>query len=181
MSTVLHTLRYPDQTPAARTSCSVKLIGVGFVDSDHAEILQGSVVQTDADGLLSMDLTPNADIDPANSYYQVDLPGGESWNISVPDSTDPVWLKDCLIVDPQPGPAIVVGLTEADLAATVAGFGPPAWQPNNAYTAETIVSNGAGLYEAPSGGVPARSTFTASDWTHLSDVATEWSARGWTS
>ncbi|HEX3840810.1 MAG TPA: hypothetical protein VHU85_08465 [Acidimicrobiales bacterium] len=60
---------------------------------------------------------------------------------------------------------------EAGLAATVAGLAAKAWLAATAYPAESIVSNGVGLYQAPSGGVPARSTFTSSDWIHLADIA----------
>lgn len=107
MSTVLHKLRFPDsEDPRVNAPCTVKLIGVGFVDADEAEVVQTSVLATDADGLLTMVLTPNSEIDPANSYYSVTA-GGETWTFVAPDSGT-AWLKDCLVVDPQPGPVIIV-------------------------------------------------------------------------
>ncbi len=61
---------------------------------------------------------------------------------------------------------------EAALSATVAALQAHAWAANVAYPAESLVSNGAGLYEAPVGGAPARAVFSAADWTHLGDIAT---------
>jgi hypothetical protein len=60
---------------------------------------------------------------------------------------------------------------EAALQATLSALSATAWQANTPYIAEKIVSNGVGLYEAPTGGVPSRTTFTASDWAHLADIA----------
>lgn len=109
MTTVFHTLRKPsDQSPLAQKSCSVKLVGVGFVVEDQAEVMQMSSVKTDDAGLLTLDLTPNSQIDTENTYYQVNLPG-ESWTILVPDGPGPYWLRDILLSDPQPGPGIVPG------------------------------------------------------------------------
>jgi hypothetical protein len=39
------------------------------------------------------------------------------------------------------------------------------WAANTAYAASTLVTEAGALYLAPSGGAPARSTFTAGDWT----------------
>jgi hypothetical protein len=60
---------------------------------------------------------------------------------------------------------------DSALQSTIAGMSSTPWVANTAYAAEKIVSNGVGLYEAPAGGVPSRSTFTASDWIHLADIA----------
>lgn len=107
-TTVTHTLRFPDsEAPRINSLCAVKLVGVGFVDEDEAEIVKTSWVGTNDVGLLTMLLTPNTEIEPDNSYYSLTA-SGQTWAFAVPVSDDPVWLKDILLVDPQPGPAIVV-------------------------------------------------------------------------
>lgn len=60
---------------------------------------------------------------------------------------------------------------EAVLRATINALGATAWAASTAYIAEAIVTNGGILYQAPSGGVPSRSSFTAGDWTELSSIA----------
>jgi hypothetical protein len=60
---------------------------------------------------------------------------------------------------------------EGVLRTTISGLAATAWLANTAYPAETIVTNGTILWQAPSGGVPARSTFTASDWIELASIA----------
>lgn len=58
----------------------------------------------------------------------------------------------------------------SSLQRTVAALQSTAWVANQPYIAEAMVSYGSGLYQAPSAGVPARATFTVSDWIHLGDI-----------
>lgn len=60
---------------------------------------------------------------------------------------------------------------ESALRTTVSGLAATAWVANTVYPAETVVTNGAVLYQAPSGGVPSRATFTPSDWIELATIA----------
>lgn len=107
LTTVTHTLVLPDSvTPRVNSLCAVKLVGVGFIDEDESEIVKTSWVGTNDVGLLTMLLTPNTEIEPANSYYSLTA-SGQTWAFAVPVSDDPVWLGDILLVDPQPGPAII--------------------------------------------------------------------------
>lgn len=107
-TTVLHTLRLPNtHEPRHGAPWVCFLSGVGFVDADQTEIVQTSSGQADVNGLISLSLTPNDQIDPADSFYLLTA-ANETWAFVVPD-IGPVWLKTCLIESPQPGPVAVVG------------------------------------------------------------------------
>lgn len=59
---------------------------------------------------------------------------------------------------------------ESAIRATLAGLAALPWVANTSYAAEAIVTYAGSLWQAPSGGVPARMTFTASDWTQLATI-----------
>lgn len=65
----------------------------GFATGDEAIVLS-SVARTDANGEASLDLTPNADITPAGSYYTVTV-GPKSFLITKSSGTEN--LADALV------------------------------------------------------------------------------------
>jgi hypothetical protein len=58
----------------------------------------------------------------------------------------------------------------AALQAALSALAATAWQPDTAYLAESVVTEGGNLYQAPSGGVPAESTFNPAQWVLLSSI-----------
>lgn len=59
---------------------------------------------------------------------------------------------------------------EAAIAATVAVREVAAWAASTSYAVGQFVSFNGGFYQAPGGGVPSRSVFTAGDWIHVADI-----------
>jgi hypothetical protein len=82
---------------------------VSLVDADQRPITYGTVSgdpvaavvrkATDRDGLLTLDLTPNGDISPENTYYLVQV-GSGSWLIEKGEDSETV--ADALAADPEP-------------------------------------------------------------------------------
>jgi len=82
---------------------------VSLVDADQRPVTYGTVSgdpvaavvrkATDRDGLLTLDLTPNGDISPENTYYLVQV-GSGSWLIEKGEDSETV--AEALAADPQP-------------------------------------------------------------------------------
>lgn len=70
------------------------------------------------------------------------------------------------------GEATTRAAADAALTTAVDALQTTAWAPETSYVAGKIVTYNAGLYQAPSGGVPERSTFQSGDWDLLSNLAT---------
>jgi len=108
--TVQNRLTLPGGGPRIEQPITIKLVpAAGFTDSGQDEILGISRTATDETGLWSIGLQPNAEIDPANSHYEVTEDAGTVWTFLVPAGDGPVWLRDCLLSDPQAGPVPVLG------------------------------------------------------------------------
>ena len=91
-----------------------------LTSSDISAVYTTSTAQ---DGSWSANLTPNSEITPANTYYQV-YEGSALSNIVVPASGGPYSLSEILVTEP-PTPS-AVGITGVQVAAdgTVAGVRP---------------------------------------------------------
>lgn len=107
--TVQNRLTLPGGGPRVGQPISVQLNSAAFADGGHAEVMSRAVTVTDGTGLWSVTLEVNAGIDPANSYYTVTEDSATTWAFLVPSGDDAVWLRDCLISAPQPGPVPVLG------------------------------------------------------------------------
>jgi hypothetical protein len=109
---IKNTLRNPATGgPLGREQITIKLVSGttgGFIGSS-VEILDTRTIRTDATGLWSEDLTPNALITPANTYYTVQQ-FGETLSFVVPNTAGPFWLLDILVQSPTSPSGLVVGV-----------------------------------------------------------------------
>jgi hypothetical protein len=74
-----------------------------FLLNGTGEILSRVAVDTDQNGVWSVDLVPSSQLDQTNAYYLVDesqAPGGRRWAIVVPDGAGPFNLRDLLVPTP---------------------------------------------------------------------------------
>jgi len=111
----------PGQQPYARGPVHIKLVtgtdgGAGYTSA--GSIIGTFTTQTDASGNWSATLTPNSQLTPANTHYEV-TEGGAVSPIVVPDSGGPYILSQVLVTDP-PTPAApgMTGLRVAVNGAT---------------------------------------------------------------
>lgn len=89
MAVVRHVLRHPKTgVLLADRAVLFALTPDITVPAEHAQIVGGSYAVTDANGLMSIDLTPNSQLIPDGTSYVVKLPG-VTWLIVVPDSEPP--------------------------------------------------------------------------------------------
>ena len=113
MAEVFNTINGPNGE-AVSANVEVRLIASssnpdagGFVPDEQKEILAKWSASTNASGYWSVDLTPNSNIDPNGTYYEVIeryQPGNRTNRMyfSVPDSASPsFWVVDLLIVNPS--------------------------------------------------------------------------------
>jgi hypothetical protein len=109
---VKNTLRNPATGGAlGREQVTIKLVSGstgGFIGSS-VEVLDTRTIRTDSTGLWSEDLTPNALITPANTYYTV-TQFGETLSFVVPNTAGPFWLLDILVQSPTSPSGLVVGV-----------------------------------------------------------------------
>lgn len=99
MTTVRNTLKNPAGGPLVGEHVAISLVTAGFVTGSSYEVLTSSVITTDATGLWTVNLTPNADITPAGTYYVVRQPGGDVLTINVPASGTH-WVHTLLVAAP---------------------------------------------------------------------------------
>lgn len=116
MPIVTETLALPDGTAPRRANVHVRLVVPGYTDDDRT-ILSSRTLTADEDGVWEADLTANADITPANTYYEVTRLNS-TVTIVVPDGAGPYQLQDLLVDDPA-------DLDESALAVHIAQEGDP--------------------------------------------------------
>lgn len=111
MGTVTNTLTDGAGRPLQEVTIRISLIAPlnPFLLNGAGEILNAVAVDTDHNGVWSVDLTASSALEMTNSYYLVDesqAPGGLRWPIRVPDGAGPFQLRDCLVsvpTDSNPG------------------------------------------------------------------------------
>lgn len=128
MTSVTNTIKDPAGTPLANATIRITLI-TGSTSPGYTATgeVQGTYsLSTDNTGTWTADLTPNATITPANTYYKVtEGPGNQAVsNIVVPASGGPYLLGSILVVPPTTPAAL--GITGVQVAAngTIAGSRP---------------------------------------------------------
>lgn len=124
MTTVQNVVSTPGGTPVS-VNVRVTLITGSAVTPGYTTT--GDIVgvwseATDDTGAWSTDLTPNSQITPANTYYQV-LEGSAVSNIVVPASGGPYLLVDLIVTPPTPSAPGITGVQVAS-GGTVAGVRP---------------------------------------------------------
>lgn len=125
MTVMTDTLQLPDGTPAA--GLPVRILKLAPTEYDEAinptgelTVVSSVLVQTDAVGLLSVDLIPTADLLPSGTVYQAVLKasGRVVYNpiFAVPAS-GPVWIGDNLTDPPGTLPTAALGIETTDRIA----------------------------------------------------------------
>ncbi len=110
MTTMFNILKRPDQTLIENAKVEVTLIAgagaaPGFVGATDETILSVYTTLTDATGRWEVDLTPNTEITPSNTYYYIVervTPNNRStsYYIIVPDEVTDQWVGDHRINTP---------------------------------------------------------------------------------
>ncbi len=128
MPVVSNTVLDPSSAPV-RVVVTVRLIAgetgyePGYVDGG---VIEGTVRTTSGDdGAWSVTLASNADITPANSYYEVlEQPPGRvaayQHFISVPDGAGPYEVPDILVDEPESPDVLAIAITQKGAANGVA-------------------------------------------------------------
>lgn len=111
MTTMFNILKRPNQTLIVGATVEVTLVAgagsaPGFVGGTKETILSVHVTQTDANGRWEVDLVPNGNITPINTYYRITErvePNNRSstYHIVVPTSGVDQWVGDHRINNPQ--------------------------------------------------------------------------------
>ena len=114
MTVVQHTLIDAAGRPIVGRTVPIRLASNGYVQAGHAEVISTTYVVTDATGTYSADLTPQSQIDPAGTHYEVTHPGGEILSFVVSDAAGPLWVRDLLVSNPAAPSSVAVGLTAVD-------------------------------------------------------------------
>ncbi len=127
MTTVQNTATDPGGEPLALQNVRIVLMTgststPGYLGS--SDIIGSYTVDTDQTGHWSANLTPNSEIIPENTWYQVTEAGGAISPIVVPASGGPYNLSQLLVT--PPGAGAPLGITGVQIAAdgTVAGVRP---------------------------------------------------------
>jgi hypothetical protein len=127
MTTVQNTAADPGGEPLALQNVRIVLMTgststPGYLGS--SDIIGSYTVATDQTGHWSANLTPNSEIIPENTWYQVTEAGGAISPIVVPASGGPYNLSQLLVT--PPGAGTPLGITGVQVAAdgTVAGVRP---------------------------------------------------------
>lgn len=126
MTIVQHQLIDALGNPLVNVRVPIRLATNGYTSGGHAEIVRTVTVTTDATGTYQADLTPQSQIDPAGTHYEVthpsQTPGAsitEVLSFVVSDDAGPLWLRDLLVDNPaQPSP-LVAGVAEIVAGANV--------------------------------------------------------------
>jgi hypothetical protein len=106
--TVVHdAVMKPDGTPWSDLLVEVWLVVPGWDPVVDESILGRTSVLTDAQGAWSMDLVPNGDLVPADTFYVVKA-REDAYEIQVPP-VGPVWVRDVLVSSAVPPPDVVMG------------------------------------------------------------------------
>lgn len=112
MAIVFNTVKTPNGTPV-RSKVEVQLVAgphpgdPGFLSDDQVTILSRVATGANDSGYWAVELEPNSEIEPANTYYKITerYPPANSttvYYIRVPDDATPTyWVGDILINDPQ--------------------------------------------------------------------------------
>lgn len=136
---VKNTLLQPDLTPIVGAVVEIQLVadastgrGEGWIPGSESSVIWRKHVWSQAPdeddlngGLWSVELEPNANIEPANTYYKVteDPPGrakAETYYIQVPAGTGDLWVRDILVEEPaSPEPLYLLGSQLEDHVETV--------------------------------------------------------------
>lgn len=120
---VQNTVTDPIGAPYAEGWVHITLItgtpgGAGYTST--GEIISTATVQTDASGHWSATLTPNNQIQPSGTYYQIAEGQQATSAIVVPDSGGPYNLSQLLVATPaSPAPLGMTGLQVANAGAVV--------------------------------------------------------------
>lgn len=150
MALVQHTLTAPGGNALTGRSVMVTLVSGatgGFVGST-TEVISRSLAVTDSTGVWSVTLTPNAEINPAGSYYTV-TQAGETLAFVVPAGVGPFWVKDLLVQAPTMPAGVIVPVPTTDAADIITGVFDTAripelpYDPAGAADAVTLASIGA--------------------------------------
>jgi hypothetical protein len=115
----------------------------GTVTATGASVVVPMALRTDADGLLTLDLVPNASITPANTYYSVRIKG-TTWIISKGAGAETI--LEALVVAPEPLGTLGVPLMVSYTGAVSPDESPP-WSPFVATTftkARVLRASGSG-------------------------------------
>lgn len=146
MTRVFNVLTSPEGRPLQRQTVvfSLRAPGNPFTTLS-SEVVQLHAEDTNTSGRWEANLIPNSQFEQAGTYYHVDerdgLKGdGMQWDFVVPATGGPYWVRDLLVIPPDPGgefppvPPHALGDhtdvdTTGEFAGAVLGFDGTVWKP----------------------------------------------------
>ena len=132
--------------PLPNTTVQIRLAtGTGFGQGGNSLILENTYVTSDATGLCSVPLTPQSQIDPTGTHYEIDHPAGDTLSFVVSDAVGPLWLRDLLVANPASPSPVQVGAVltnNGNGTASVASGGVTTEVSTTQIVAATLTANG---------------------------------------
>lgn len=144
---VFNVLTAPNGRPLQNQTVTITLHAPGNPFTElGSEIAQVTTEDTNTSGRWEADLIPSNQYEHAGSWYHVaERAGFPGWNFRVPDAGGPYWVRDLLVIPPEPGepfppvpPHALGDHTDVDTTGALPGqvlkFNGTEWRPANDQT-----------------------------------------------